>query len=415
MNSPNRTSPLQLGRTDGQLEDFTDSYILFQETTRRYREAYEELASKFESLTLKLEETNVHLQQSLEEKDRVSNYLNNILESLSGGVLVVDLDGEITFFNQEAEDITGFEQAKVLGQPYAEIIGLNAGRNLSVLHTLDTGERLASREKELAQPNGNTIPIGFSTSLVRDEAGTILGALEVFNDLTEVKRLEAEVQRVQTLAALGEMAATVAHEIRNPLGGIAGYAGMLERDLDSDDPNRRLVQKITEGVGRLNRIVVSLLNYTRPLRLNVHPVNLVELLEETTAFFAIDIERSREDIRIERDFPDGDLICRIDPEQLQQVILNLLQNAMQAMPDGGAIAVGLRVEENQGVLSIGDTGIGMADEVREKLFTPFFTTKEDGTGLGLVTSKKIIDAHNGQIRVDSEPGRGTQFSISLPQ
>ena len=415
MNSPNRTSPLQLGRTDGQLEDFTDSYILFQETTRRYREAYEELASKFESLTLKLEETNVHLQQSLEEKDRVSNYLNNILESLSGGVLVVDLDGEITFFNQEAEDITGFEQAKVLGQPYAEIIGLNAGRNLSVLHTLDTGERLASREKELAQPNGNTIPIGFSTSLVRDEAGTILGALEVFNDLTEVKRLEAEVQRVQTLAALGEMAATVAHEIRNPLGGIAGYAGMLERDLDSDDPNRRLVQKITEGVGRLNRIVVSLLNYTRPLRLNVHPVNLVELLEETTAFFAIDIERSREDIRIERDFPDGDLICRIDPEQLQQVILNLLQNAMQAMPDGGAIAVGLRVEESQGVLSIGDTGIGMADEVREKLFTPFFTTKEDGTGLGLVTSKKIIDAHNGQIRVDSEPGRGTQFSISLPQ
>ena len=415
MNSSNRTSPLQLGRTDGQLEDFTDSYILFQETTRRYREAYEELASKFESLTLKLEETNVHLQQSLEEKDRVSNYLNNILESLSGGVLVVDLDGEITFFNQEAEDITGFEQAKVLGQPYAEIIGLNAGRNLSVLHTLDTGERLASREKELAQPNGNTIPIGFSTSLVRDEAGTILGALEVFNDLTEVKRLEAEVQRVQTLAALGEMAATVAHEIRNPLGGIAGYAGMLERDLDSDDPNRRLVQKITEGVGRLNRIVVSLLNYTRPLRLNVHPVNLVELLEETTAFFAIDIERSREDIRIERDFPDGDLICRIDPEQLQQVILNLLQNAMQAMPDGGAIAVGLRVEENQGVLSIGDTGIGMADEVREKLFTPFFTTKEDGTGLGLVTSKKIIDAHNGKIRVDSEPGRGTQFSISLPQ
>ena len=415
MNSPNRTSPLQLGRTDGQLEDFTDSYILFQETTRRYREAYEELASKFESLTLKLEETNVHLQQSLEEKDRVSNYLNNILESLSGGVLVVDLDGEITFFNQEAEDITGFEQAKVLGQPYAEIIGLNAGRNLSVLHTLDTGERLASREKELAQPNGNTIPIGFSTSLVRDEAGTILGALEVFNDLTEVKRLEAEVQRVQTLAALGEMAATVAHEIRNPLGGIAGYAGMLERDLDSNDPNRRLVQKITEGVGRLNRIVVSLLNYTRPLRLNVHPVNLVELLEETTAFFAIDIERSREDIRLERDFPDGDLICRIDPEQLQQVILNLLQNAMQAMPDGGAIAVGLRVEENQGVLSVGDTGIGMADEVREKLFTPFFTTKEDGTGLGLVTSKKIIDAHNGQIRVDSEPGRGTQFSISLPQ
>ena len=413
MNTPN--SPLQLGRTDAQLEDFTDSYILFQETTRRYREAYEELAAKFESLTLKLEETNVHLQQSLEEKDRVSNYLNNILASLSGGVLVVDLDGEITFFNQEAEDITGFEQQKVLGQPYAEIIGLEAGRPLSVLHTLDTGERLASREKELQRPDGSSITLGFSTSLVRDQAGTILGALEVFNDLTEVKLLEAEVQRVQTLAALGEMAATVAHEIRNPLGGVAGYAGMLERDLAPDDPNRRLVHKITEGVGRLNRIVVSLLNYTRPLQLNVHPVNLVELVEETTAFFAIDIERSREDIRIERNYPDGDLICRIDPEQLQQVILNLLQNAMQAMPAGGTIEIGLHAEENSSVLTVGDTGVGMDDEVREKLFTPFFTIKEDGTGLGLVTSKKIIDAHHGQIRVDSEPGRGTRFSISLPQ
>ena len=144
MNSSNQTSPLQLGKTDAQLEDFTDSYILFQETTRRYREAYEELAAKFESLTLKLEETNVHLQQSLEEKDRVSNYLNNILESLSGGVLVVDLNGTITFFNQEAEDITGFEQQKVLGQPYPEIIGLNAGRELSVLHTLDTGSHRGS-------------------------------------------------------------------------------------------------------------------------------------------------------------------------------------------------------------------------------------------------------------------------------
>ena len=413
MNSP--TTPLQLGKTDAQLEDFTDSYILFQETTRRYREAYEELASKFESLTLKLEETNVHLQQSLEEKDRVSNYLNNILESLSGGVLVVDLDGKITFFNQEAEEITGFEQEKVLGKPYANIIGLSAGRKLSVLHTLDTGERLASQEKELQRADDRAIPLGFSTSLVRDEAGTVLGALEVFNDLTEVKRLEAEVQRVQTLAALGEMAATVAHEIRNPLGGIAGYAGMLERDLAADDPNRRLVHKITEGVGRLNRIVVSLLNYTRPLSLNVHPVNLAELVEETTAFFAIDIERSRADIRIECAFPADELICRVDPEQLQQVILNLLQNAMQAMPEGGAIEVGLRTEGNTGVLIVGDTGVGMDDEVREKLFTPFFTTKEDGTGLGLVTSKKIIDAHNGQIRVDSEPGRGTQFSISLPQ
>lgn len=415
MNSSDSTSPLQLGRSENQLDNFTDSYILFQETTRKYREAYEQLEAQFESLTEKLEETNIDLQKRVEERDRITNYLNNILDSMSGGVLVVDLNGEITHFNQEAEEITGYNQDRVMGYPYADIIGIAEGRTLTAMHTLDTGERLMNKEKALRRADGQTIPLGFSTSLLRDEQGTVLGAVEVFNDLTEVKRLEAEVQRVNTLAALGEMAATVAHEIRNPLGGIAGYAGMLERDLASEDPNRRLVRRIIEGVGRLNRIVSSLLTYTRPLRLNIHPVNLVDLVEESTAFFEIDLERRRDDIEVSRQYDSDELICRIDPEQLQQVTLNLLQNATQAMPEGGTLTVRVFVEDGCGVFCIGDTGIGMEPEICDKLFTPFFTTKEDGTGLGLVTSKKIVEAHNGHIRVDSQPNIGTQFYVNLPQ
>jgi len=420
MNSPDIPEhTLEFGHSDAQLEDFTDSYILFKETTRKYREAYEQLEAQFESLNIKLEETNLELRKSLEEKDRVSNYLNNILESLSGGVLVVDLNGEITLFNQAAEEITGRSQEEVLGRPYEEIIGLDAGRKHTVLFTLDTGVSLTTREKELQRADGRSIPLGFSTSVVRDEAGQVLGAVEVFNDMTEVKQLEAEVQRVHTLAALGEMAATVAHEIRNPLGGIATFASLLGRDLDTDDPRRRLVNKITEGVGRLNRIVSSLLTYTRPLRLNLHPVNLVELVEEATAFFEIDLERTNEHIAIERDYLETELTCRIDPEQFQQVILNLLQNATQAMPEGGTLTVQVFAADAEdvphGVLCIRDTGIGMNAEVQEKLFTPFFTTKEDGTGLGLVTSRKIVDAHSGIIHVESQPGKGTRFFIYLPQ
>ncbi len=415
MTPADSTSPLHLGRSDSQLDNFTDSYILFQETTRKYREAYEQLEAQFESLTVKLEETNIDLQKRVEERDRVTNYLNNILDSMSGGVLVVDLNGQITHFNQEAEELTGYGQDQVLGYPYADIIGLSDGRQLTAMHTLDTSERLLNKEKTLRRADGRLIPLGFSTSLLRDEQGTVLGAVEVFNDLTEVKRLEAEVQRVNTLAALGEMAATVAHEIRNPLGGIAGYAGMLERDLDGDDPNRRLVHRIIEGVGRLNRIVSSLLTYTRPLRLNAYPVNLVELVEETTAFFEIDLERQRDDIAVKRDYAAEPLVCRLDPEQLQQVILNLLQNATQAMPEGGTLHIRVFAEGDTGAFCIGDTGIGMEADVRDKLFTPFFTTKEDGTGLGLVTSKKIVEAHNCAIRVDSQPGQGTQFYVHLPQ
>ena len=415
MNSAYSTSPFQLGRSENQLDNFTDSYILFQETTRKYREAYEQLEAQFESLTEKLEETNIDLQKRVEERDRVTNYLNNILDSMSGGVLVVDLNGEITHFNQEAEEITGYDQDHVMGYPYADIIGIADGRGLTAMHTLDTGERLMNKEKALRRADGQTIPLGFSTSLLRDEQGNVLGAVEVFNDLTEVKRLEAEVQRVNTLAALGEMAATVAHEIRNPLGGIAGYAGMLERDLASEDPNRRLVRRIIEGVGRLNRIVSSLLTYTRPLRLNTHPVNLIDLVEESTAFFEIDLERQRDDIEVSRQYEDSELICRIDPEQLQQVILNLLQNATQAMPEGGTLTIRVFAEKGCGIFCIGDTGIGMEPEICDKLFTPFFTTKEDGTGLGLVTSKKIVEAHNGHIHVDSQPNMGTQFYVNLPQ
>lgn len=403
--------------SESRVQGFGDSYVLFKETTRKYREAYEQLEAQFESLNVRLEKTNLELRRSLEEKDRVSNYLNNILESLTGGVLVIDARGQITLFNQAAEKITGRKEDEVLGQPYQKILGTVCNTAASVLHTLETGEALSNQQKELVHPDGRSIPVGFSTSLVHDEAGNILGAVEVFTDMTKVKQLEAEVQRAHTLAALGEMAATVAHEIRNPLGGIATFASLLARDLDTEDPRRRLVTKITEGVGRLNRIVTSLLTYTRPLRLNAHEVNVIELVEETAAFFEIELERHHGDVVLHRDYGTRQLLCRIDPQQFQQVMLNLLQNAVQAMPDGGTITVAVSGAsgDNGAVLSICDTGVGMQPDVQEKLFTPFFTTKEDGTGLGLVTSRKIVEAHNGSIDVESTAGQGTCFSVSIPQ
>ena len=410
---------LDLSAASPKLEAFTDSYILFRETTRKYREAYEQLEAQFESLNVKLEETNLELRNSLEEKDRVSNYLNNILESMTDGLLVVGLDGRINLFNQAAEHITGRSQEEVLGRTYEEVMGIDSGRENSVLHTLEAGDSLVNREKDLRRGDERIIPLGFSTSLVRDGNGEVLGAIEAFNDLTEVKRLENEVRRMHTLAALGEMAATVAHEIRNPLGGIASFANLLERDLEAEDPNRRLVRKITEGVARLNRIVSSLLSYTRPLNLNTHPVDLSQIVEEAAAFFEIDAERKSPSVTIQRRFPADVCTCQIDTEQFHQVVLNLLLNATQAMPEGGVIEVELTEtcaeDRDWARVAVRDTGVGIADEVRDKLFMPFFTTKEDGTGLGLVTSRKIVEAHGGRITVDSVPGEGTCFTVALPK
>ena len=407
---------IQLGEAGELEESFPDSHLLFNETTRKYVRAYRQLEEQFEYLDAKLEETNNQLRQSLEEKDRVSKYLNNILESMSGGVLVLDLEGRITLFNQAAEEITGRSQEEVLGRRYEEVMGKDADGGKSALYTLESGTGLQTREKELRRADGRTIPLGFSSSLVKDHNGEILGALEAFNDLTEVKRLEAQVRRMHTLAALGEMAATVAHEIRNPLGGIASFANLLERDLDAGDPNRRMVSKITEGVARLNRIVSSLLSYTRPLNLNTRKTDVREIVEEAASFFEVDPEGGSGETVIERSYPQTPLVVELDTEQVHQVVLNLLLNAAQAMPDGGVVRIEVLREADaaETQIRIRDEGPGIDAAVREKLFTPFFTTKEDGTGLGLVTSKKIVEAHGGRITFQSNPCEGTCFTITLP-
>ena len=243
-------------------------------------------------------------------------------------------------------------------------------------------------------------------------------AIEKARLLERIVESEEHLRQNEKLSALGLLAGEVAHEIRNPLGGIASFANLLERDLETDDPSRRLVRKITEGVARLNRIVSSLLSYTRPLNLNTHPVDLMQTVEEAAAFFEIDLERKQQAVEIRRLFLETPCVCQVDTEQFHQVILNLLLNATQAMPEGGTIELEVaQTSDADGdwiVTRVRDTGMGIDEELQEKLFTPFFTTKEDGTGLGLVTSRKIIEAHGGNIVVDSTPGDGTCFTIALP-
>jgi len=204
---------------------------------------------------------------------------------------------------------------------------------------------------------------------------------------------------------------------------------------------RKWVKKVIEGVSSLNTIVTGLLNYTRPVRLNAHRIDLVGLVEESASFLEIDLAR-RDDrgISVARAYQASDAPCLVDPEQMQQVFLNLLQNAAQAMPEGGTITVSVRAEmeargrgdagnppffaspplpaggEGRGwvEVAVSDTGHGMSEEVRGRLFTPFFTTKESGTGLGLATARKIVEAHRGTIQVTSEVGRGSTFWVALP-
>ncbi len=241
----------------------------------------------------------------------------------------------------------------------------------------------------------------------------------------KLEQTEEEMLRVKSLATLGEMAAVVIHELKNPLGGIRGFAELLDRDLEKGDPRKRSVRKIMEGVETLDGIVKSLLDYTKPVKLNPRKFEMVKFLDEAINFFEMDASQKKTNIRLVKNYPQDELFCYLDTEQFRQILLNLLHNAVQAMPQGGEITVELN-QETEGlhrageakdkkiILKISDTGIGMSKNTLEKLFTPFFTTKERGTGLGLSTVKRIVEAHRGDIQVESEAGKGTTVAVRLP-
>jgi two-component system sensor histidine kinase HydH len=284
--------------------------------------------------------------------------------------------------------------------------------------------------KEKRRPNvsGSKTDYPPASSSATDKTGSAYRELETkFNDLNrKLEQTEEEMARVKTLAALGEMAAVVVHELKNPLGGIRGFAELLDRDLEEGDRRKRSVRKIMEGVDTMDGIVKSLLDFSKPVKLNPRKVEMAKLIDEVISFFAMDQSQKKTAIRITRNYHPDEVSCQLDTERFRQILLNLFHNAAQAMADGGEIRVELNPDAEETdpggmetdetiLLKISDTGTGMSKETLDKLFTPFFTTREGGTGLGLSTVKKIVEAHKGEIQVESEPGRGTTVTLRLPK
>jgi PAS domain S-box-containing protein len=361
----------------------------------------------------------------------IDNCMVSALKHITSGVVAVDRSGEVVLFNHAAETITGFDRDKVLGNPYKKFPFAELDGKADSLSRVLAGEtaEAAIAERIIGCKDGRKIPVESMICLVIDEKGEPVGALEIFNDLSAVNQLKEEVSKSRTLSALGEMSANVAHEIRNPLGSIGGFAALLERDLDDDDPRRNLVKKIIEGVASLDKIVTNLLIYTRPMKADLRWTNLVEYVNEVLAYLEIEIESQTLPIRIKRKFPSQPVSSRIDPSLMQQVLLNIFHNAVHAMKDGGGcLTICLsraqdgakgqsqvnRTQKEFVELLVEDEGVGMSEEVQKKIFNPFFTTREDGTGLGLAIAKKMIQEQNGTIQVFSRPGVGTKITILLP-
>ncbi|MEE9554822.1 MAG: ATP-binding protein [candidate division Zixibacteria bacterium] len=394
------------------LEKLAESFGEMGDFTQLMRESYSKLESKFEDLNSRLGRVNNLLRQSLTERNRLANYLNSILESLDSGVIVTDQDGIINIFNSAAEKYTGIKAEKALGMNYFDVFGDAASADASLV--LDGDKSAVSGEKEILSTDGIVLPVAYSiTGLLQFGDDDTTGMVEILYNLTETKKLESHLKKISNLAALGEMAATVAHEIRNPVAGISGFTSLLLRDSNSHDPNRKLIEKIGNGAASLEAIVGNLLDFTRDVIPETKNTDFLVLVRETVSDFKTTDNSNKHNISVECELDK--ISAEIDPVLFRQVVYNLLKNAVQALPDGGKIRLRISRDDIYGlVFRVEDNGAGISEEHINKLFTPFFTTKTSGTGLGLATVKKIVELHGGRIVVANKPGGGAVFTIEVP-
>ncbi len=398
------------------VETLQKAFLEFSERAEKLSHAYESMQEDFRNLNVELDRKNAELADSLARQEEIGLYLESLLHSMTSGVIGIDNSGIITTFNKAAADILSLDETAVIGRPYSQVLPAAADSAMSsAIAILSSGRDEAAGDKVFWKADGSPVPVTCQSSLLRDHGGRILGAVEVFNDVSKIKALEAEIQDNKTMAALGEMAATVAHEIRNPLGAMGVWAGLLDRDLDKGDPRKNTLNKIVDALSRLNRIVSNLLVYSRPVRAQFRPVPLEEILAEGADYVEIESMRSERNVEVRRGWTDESRTMAVaDPEKLSQVVLNLCLNAFQAMPEGGTLSLSCAREGNYATLLIADNGSGISSENLAKVFDPFFTTKENGTGLGLAIVKKFVEHHSGFVNIKSSPGDGTSVQIFLP-
>lgn len=336
-----------------------------------------------------------------------------IVESIRSGVITTDLQGNIYTFNAAAEEITGYHAADVRGKDASIFFGDMTQRIPESMRAAASGRASPRFEADCLAPDGLVLRLGFSIFPLFAESGETSGMVITFQDLTDVRAMEETSRRQDRLAAVGRLAASIAHEIRNPLAAMRGSIQMLRGEMDAGSEQAQLMDIILRESDRLNNIVTDYLNYARPRPAQLNDVDLCVLIREAFALLRNSAELSDAHV-LEDEVPEQPMIARGDPERLKQVCWNIARNALQAMPDGGTFRISLtRPEPDRLRISFIDNGRGMTPEQVERLFEPFSSTT-GGTGLGLSIVYQIIRDHNGTINVRSRLGEGTTITVELP-
>lgn len=398
-----------LGLTRGQALQYGETYIfynIFLNLFAFFSAAL--LTSWLAEQASRSESALKHKEIDFEELERMNGA---IIASLSSGLLTVTEDDRIRVFNRFAEQMVGLSQQEVYDRPLFEVIP-EFSRVRAVLAK-------GGRCEVEAILKGERRTVGLSTATLFDKAGTRIGTIVNFQDLTILKRMEAELKRADRLAAAGKLSAAIAHEIRNPLASISGSVQLISQGEGIAEGDRRLLEIVVREADRLNSILQDFLAYTRPQQSMKFRVSVSSLVHDLEALIVCDPRFSK--VRLDFVYDPG-LTVLLDPELFKQVLWNLFVNAAEALGEGGG-AITFRAERRGGegcagkscvVISVADNGSGMTPEQTARIFDPFFTTKAEGSGLGLATVYRIMDIHGGRVEVTSKKGKGSCFSLYLP-
>lgn len=384
--------------------DLTEAFSKFQEHCQKLEDVQKKLRQQLEEAHLELEDKNKELSKRLDEIEFMRKRLSTVLESITDVAMLIDKDGKIDLANQAAKNFFGTELAGRLFRDEAPEI---AGH-------LNTEQGDYDRELILSFGDDTRVVIASAIPTSKDQQAYDSCVIAV-KDITEYRELQKKVARKERLAALGKVAASVAHEIRNPLGAVEGFAQLLQKDLEGqNEKTSRLAGKIVQGTRELNDVVTNLLEYTRNPQYNFQKNKLNLIMQDVISM--IQPKAKQNGVTIEYTISPEDLKCRIDAVQIKQVLSNLIENAVDACPlqDSGKVSISASTDNKNVNLNICDNGNGIPDGEKRKIFEPFFTTKEDGIGLGLPMCKRIIEGHNGTIEAADNAGCGTRMNITLP-
>jgi two-component system sensor histidine kinase HydH len=342
------------------------------------------------------------------------DYTAQVVANMANGLLSMNSEGRVVSYNQLALELLGLNEVKLKGMNLQDVMDFQKS---GIVHTLSECSPSLDREILHRQPSGEEVPLAVSVTPILGREDECKGAVMVLRDLREIKRLEEEVRRSEKLAAIGKLAAGVAHEIRNPLSSIRGFSQFLRHALTERPKEQEYAEVMVKEVDRINKVVTDLLTFSRPMAAELAPSDLRELMEHVVRLVQADAQESGVEIHmnvaLERsDFP-------LDSNQITQALLNLMLNGLQASESGGRIEIGAATSKTGSRLHIWveDDGPGIPEEQMRNIFDPFFTTREEGSGLGLAIVHTIVENHRGEVRVKSPaPGRnrGSRFTISLP-